>query len=113
MSRRHARIALGAAALIAAGLVAGAIVWATGGNTPKIKGTTQKEQSSPLSHERYTFLYTNAVIKKTRISILHRWPTPPYQTYRSGLNQCYEWYDKPVALYSLCFKNGLLVDKAI
>jgi len=67
----------------------------------------------PSRHKAFSALYNGAVVHQTHIAVLHRWPKPPYQTFRSGANQCYEWYDRPVALYTLCFKDGILTDKAI
>jgi hypothetical protein len=65
------------------------------------------------THAAYAALYKSATVRATRIDVLKKWPAPAYQTFRSGANTCYEWYDDPVALYTLCFSNGVLVDKAI
>jgi hypothetical protein len=77
-------------------------------------GGKKAPKATALSHAAYAQLYTSAVLRQTTIAILARWPKPPYQSYRDGRgDRCFEWYDKPVALYNLCFRNGLLVDKAI
>jgi hypothetical protein len=68
-----------------------------------------------LSHAAYARLYHAAVLGQTTSAVLKQWPSPPYQRYHSGSGLlCYEWWDKPVALYNLCFNGkGLLEDKAI
>ena len=70
------------------------------------------DDSGPqLNHRDYAALFGSAVVRQTKISYLKQWPKP-YQTYHDSYqHECYEWYDKPIALYSLCFKNGLLVNK--
>lgn len=103
--------------VVVAGGAVGGIVWATSdGKNSRITTTSSASATHPasLSHRQYALLYTDAVIHKTRISVLVHWPTPPYQHYTVGGNQnCYEWWDKPIALYNLCFRNGVLSTKAI
>jgi hypothetical protein len=68
--------------------------------------------SKKVSHAAYMQMYTAAVPGKTENSILDQWPKPPYQSYHDNFNDhCYQWIDKPVALYNLCFKDGKLVSK--
>ena len=99
--------------------VAGGIYWAAGGNAGKKTAATTTSapaastHPATLSHRQYALLYLQAVLHKTRISVLKEWPSPPYQHYSSGNQTCYEWWDKPVALYNLCFHNGVLSLKAI
>jgi hypothetical protein len=94
---------VGVTILVIGGVAAGLAVWLTGG-----------AKSSPApSHRAFAALYHRAVIRKTRIGVLEEWP-PPYQTFHDQYqHRCFQWWDKPVALYVLCFKNGLLIDKAI
>jgi hypothetical protein len=68
-----------------------------------------------LSHAAYAKLYHSAVLGHTTSAVLKEWPSPPYQRYHSGSGLvCFEWWDKPVALYNLCFNSkGVLEDKAI
>ena len=103
---RHRRAVGLVAAAVVVGLAIGLPLGLGGGKTaPKVTG---------LSHTAYAQLYQAAVLRQTTISVLGRWPKPAYQSYRDGRgDQCFEWYDKPVALYNLCFRHGLLVDKAI
>ncbi len=111
-----------ASVLVVVAIAAG-IVWATSGNDTKRNATTAStsatattaasSHSTRLSHRQYALLYLQAILHKTRISVLTEWPSPPYQHYSSGNQDCYEWWDKPNALYNLCFRNGVLSLKAI
>jgi hypothetical protein len=94
-------IAVAVAALIA--LAVGLTFAFTGGDT----------EEATLTHQQYAELFANAQIQKTKISVLDQWPKP-YQTYHDSYqHQCYEWWDKGAALYSLCFQKGTLVNKDI
>jgi hypothetical protein len=109
-------VLLGGAALVLVGLAIGLPLGLTGGHGPRASGTTTGSTALPrLSHAAYAELYRSATIGKTTTSVLARWPKPPYQRYHSGSGLlCYEWFDKPVALYNLCFNSkGVLEDKAI
>jgi hypothetical protein len=88
--------------------VAGGILWAA---TSGVAATSSRP--TKLTHRQYALLYVHAILHKTRISVLKQWPSPPYQHYTSGNQTCYEWWDKPIALYNLCFHNGVLSLKAI
>ncbi len=109
---RRTGAALSGLILVAVAVIA-FVVWdATRGNSNH--ATTTTGTSTPqLSEVAYGLLFNAAVVHKTRINVLSQWPKPPYQTYTSGPETCFEWWDKPVALYNLCFLNGLLVDKSI
>jgi|SRR5580658_9389970 hypothetical protein len=98
---------------VAIGLAVWFAVTANGGKTPRAGAVTTSSSLPRLSHRAYALLYADALVHKTRISVLAKWPRPPYQHYRAGDQNCYEWYDRPVALYNLCFVNGLLTDKEI
>jgi hypothetical protein len=60
-------------------------------------------------------MYEQAVVHKSPAGpTIAEWPKPTQGPFTQGSNDtCYEWYDKPIAIYSLCFKNGVLADKAI
>ena len=46
--------------------------------------------------------------------MLARWPKKPYQHYVDNLkDECFEWQDKPLYLYNLCFKGGVLRSKEL
>jgi hypothetical protein len=69
---------------------------------------TRKSSSNPSpTHFAYRQLFDAAVVGQTKISVLSQWPKP-YQTYTATPDQCFEWYDQHVALYNLCFLNGVL-----
>jgi len=114
---RHLLAATGTFLVVVA--VAAGIYWATSGNgggETAATTTAAAAASTPagtLSHRQFALLYVKAILHKTRISVLKQWPSPPYQHYTSGNQTCYEWWDKPVALYNLCFRNGVLTLKAI
>ena len=90
------------AGLAAGGLAVGLTLWLTrGGAKP------------PPSHEEYALLFRTAARRQSQSAVLKRWPEP-YNTYHDGGgNRCYEWFDKGVALYNLCFKNGKLFSKEL
>jgi hypothetical protein len=72
---------------------------------------TRGSSEPQLTHRDYAALFGSAVVHQTKIAFIKKWPKP-YQVYHDSYqHQCYEWYDKPIALYSLCFKNGTLVNK--
>jgi hypothetical protein len=98
------RIVVGAVVLAVIALLVGLIIALSPGN-----------KKAPPTHAAYARLFQQAVVRKTRISVLDQWPKPPYQTFRGeGQDQCFEWLDQRVALYDLCFeKNGILVRKDI
>jgi hypothetical protein len=114
----------GIAVVVVIAAAALGIWWAiSGGGGNATSTTTPTATTAPapaggghptgLSHRQYALLYLQAVVHKTRISVLGHWPSPPYQHYSSGNQTCYEWWDKPVALYNLCFVKGVLSLKAI
>jgi hypothetical protein len=112
-SSRLLLVSLGALVVIVA---AGVGTWyaTSGGGAAHSATTSSTAAGTPtLSHRTYALLYLGAIVKKSRIGILKQWPNPPYQHYTSGVESCYEWWDKPIALYNLCFENGLLTDKAV
>jgi hypothetical protein len=106
-------------ALVGGGLGAWYATQGSGGSTAANSTQSASTQSGSrptgptLSHRAYALLYLSATLKKTRIGILKQWPSPPYQHYTSGKADCYEWWDKPIALYNLCFVKGVLWTKAI
>jgi hypothetical protein len=85
-------------AVLVIALIVGVTVWAT----------SSKGSSNPApSHVAYRQLFNSAVVGQTKLSVLSQWPKP-YQTYTAAPDQCFEWYDSHVALYNLCFLNGVL-----
>ena len=59
--------------------------------------------------------YATATVLHTKISVLDKWPKP-YQIYHDAyFHRCYEWWDKPLFLYNLCFDrgSGVLVNKEL
>jgi hypothetical protein len=101
MSRTHAKILLGAAALAIIALVVGVSIWLSSGS-----------KKPPLTHVAYARLFGQAVVKKTRIGVVDQWPKPPYQTFGDNFrDQCFQWFDRPTFVYTLCFKNGVLAFK--
>jgi hypothetical protein len=61
----------------------------------------------------YARLWSGTQIGSSMTTVLARWPKP-YQKYADGSQQqCFEWWDKPIYLYNLCFKNEVLVSKDI
>jgi hypothetical protein len=100
---RRARIAFGAGAVAIVALAVGLGVWlSTRGSKPT------------LSNAAYAQLFGRAVVRETRIAVLDQWPKPPYQSFHDNFgDQCFQWFDRPAkALYTLCFKNGLLEIKS-
>jgi len=85
------------------------------GHSPARESAGPPPRTGTLSHAAYAKLYNSAVLGQTTSAVLKQWPSPPYQRYHSGSGLlCYEWWDKPVALYNLCFNGkGVLEDKAI
>ena len=104
------------AALVVIGLAVGLPLGLRSSNYSSLKGSNgSTARTGKISHAAYAKLYKSAVIGQTTSAVLKQWPNPPYQRYHSGSGlQCYEWWDKPVALYNLCFNGkGVLEDKAI
>ena len=90
--------------LVLAGLAAGLTV-----------ALTSSSASTTVSHKEYAQLFARATIAQTKITVLNQWPKP-YQIYHDAyFHRCYEWWDKPLFLYNLCFdrKNGILVNKEL
>ena len=114
LSRRNALL-IGAAAVLILGLGIGLPLGLSSSGSSHPRGSTAPTPTSQLSHAAYARLYRSATLGKTTTDVLSRWPKPPYQRYHSGSGLlCYEWFDKPVALYNLCFNGkGVLEDKAI
>jgi hypothetical protein len=113
---RRTKALIGVAVVVAVGLGIGLPLGLSSGGSSHPPATTATSSTSPqLSHAAYARLYESAELGKTTTAVLSRWPKPPYQRYPSGSGLlCYEWYDKPVALYNLCFNaKGVLQDKAI
>jgi hypothetical protein len=90
------RIIVVAVAVLIVALIVGITVLAT------------KSSSKPTpSHLAFRQLFDSAVVGQTKISVISQWPKP-YQVYSAKPDECYEWYDSKVALYNLCFLNGVL-----
>src|SRR5437879_12510371 len=105
---KKAQLGLVAATVAAFGLRIGLPVGLRSGDKGKAPAVGK------LTHAQYAHLYKSATIGTTPIAVLDQWPKPPYQRYHDGKGDlCFEWFDKPVALYNLCFKDDVLVDKAI
>jgi hypothetical protein len=103
--RRRRNITIG----ISGGVVAVAVVVAV--LAISLSGGSSKPPG--LTHLAYARLWTRTVIGTPRTTVLANWPKP-YQTYPDGFkNQCFEWWDKPLSLYNLCFRRGVLVTKSI
>ena len=105
MDETRKRTYIGAGAVLVVALVVGVTVALTTGGTA----------AKPVTHQQYAQLFANAEIQRTKLRVLSTWPKP-YQTYHDAyLNRCYEWWDNPIAIYSLCFdrKSGTLVNKDI
>ena len=97
------KIAFGVGAVAVIALVVAIGVWLSSGS-----------KKPALTDAAYAQLFSEAVVRKTRIGVLDQWPKPPYQTFRDNFHdQCFQWFDKgPKAVYTLCFKNGLLAIKS-
>ncbi len=91
------RVIVVVAAVVVVGLIVGITVLATSNGS---------SNPSP-THFAYRQLFDEAVVGRTKISVLSDWPKP-YQVYTAKPDQCFEWYDNHVALYNLCFLNGVL-----
>ncbi len=90
------RVIVVAAAVLIVALIVGITIFAT------------KSNSKPTpSHLAFRQLFDSAVVGQTKISVISQWPKP-YQIYTAKPDECYEWYDTQVALYNLCFLNGVL-----
>ena len=77
------------------------------------RGSSTSDHPDSLSHSGYAKLWEEAVAGRSTTRILTEWP-PPYQHYTDGnANDCYEWDDRPVRLYNLCFKHKILVSKSL
>jgi len=72
-----------------------------------VLATSTGSSNPEPSHVAYRQLFNSAVVGQTKLSVLSQWPKP-YQTYTATPDQCFEWYDSHVALYNLCFLNGVL-----
>jgi hypothetical protein len=101
LSKTQATIAVSAVALAIIGLVVGIAVWSSSGSN-----------KPPPTHVEYARLFDRAVVQKTPISVLKQWPKP-YQTFGDNFqDRCFEWFDRPNLVYTLCFKNGVLAIKS-
>jgi hypothetical protein len=95
-----------ASTVVVVALAVGLTVWLTSGSS---------KASPAATHRAYAELFANATVLQTKISVLDKWPKP-YQIYHDGyMHRCFEWWDKPLFLYNLCFdrSNGLLVNKEL
>lgn len=112
-TRRTILLVVGA--IIVIGLAVGLPLGLTSSGSHHATRSTTAAAGPALSHASYAKLYHSATLGKTTTTVLKQWPNPPYQRYHSGSGLlCYEWWDKPVALYNLCFNaKGVLEDKAI
>jgi hypothetical protein len=101
---KRQKLVVATAVLVIVALAVGLTVWLTSGD----------DKSPQPSHQEYAKLFANALLRQTKISYLDKWPEP-YQVYHDSYqHRCYEWWDKPILLYSLCFgNNGVLVNKDI
>jgi hypothetical protein len=100
--RKRWIIAIVAVVVIAGASVALAVGLSGGGSTPT------------LTHVAFARLYTETAIGDSRTKVMSEWPKKPYQTYSDGFkNQCFEWWDRPLSLYNLCFRKGVLVTKSL
>ena len=113
MRRPHLFVAIGAFVVVLAVAEGIRRPAETAATTGPRRPRRQARRNPQLSHRPFALLYLGAIVHKSRVSILKKWPSPPYQQFTSGPQTCYEWWDKPVALYNLCFQNGLLTTKAI
>jgi hypothetical protein len=96
---------LGAVAFVGIVVAVGVVV---------MKVTSDNGSSShQLNHVAYARLWSGTTVGSRLDAVLAKWPEP-YQTYSDGFkNQCYEWWDRPLSLYNLCFKKGVLVTKSL
>lgn len=96
-------------------IIAGVAVVAAGVAAALTITLTSSSANSTTSHQAYAELFAKATVMHTKIDVLKQWPKP-YQIYHDGyFHRCYEWWDKPLFLYNLCFdrSNGLLVNKEL
>jgi|SRR5579862_8317269 len=101
---RRMKLIIAGAVVVVAGLAAGLTV-----------ALTSSGASTTVSHKEYAQLFAVATVSQTKITVLNQWPKP-YQIYHDGfMHRCYEWYDKPLFLYNLCFdrSTGVLVNKEL
>src|SRR5438477_2324780 len=97
MNSKRTKLIIGAAAAVAVALAVGLTLWLTSGS-----GTA----SRAATHQAYAELFANATVLHTKIGVLDKWPKP-YQVYHDAyMHKCYEWWDKPLFLYNLCFDRG-------
>ena len=95
------------------GVVGIAVALALVGWLVASRDNSASDRLASLSHSGYAQLWQQAVAGHSTTQILNDWPKP-YQHYSDGSgNDCYEWDDKPVRLYNLCFKHGVLVSKSL
>jgi hypothetical protein len=116
MSRGRWWLAAGAAVLAAVVVAVVLAVVLTGGGGSGGGGTTEagRADSTQLSHAEYARLWTATRVGEARSKVLARWPEEPYQHYSDNLkDECFEWLDKPIYLYNLCFRDGVLRSKSV
>jgi hypothetical protein len=102
VNRKQRKALIGVSAVVLVGVVVALVVGLGGGSS-----------KPALTHVAFARLWTRTVIGTPRNTVLSSWPKP-YQTYPDGFrNQCFEWWDKPLSLYNLCFHKGVLVTKSI
>jgi hypothetical protein len=107
VTRKRWWLAIGAAAVAAAGLAVGLSLALTGGGG----GERSDGGGGPKqpSHADYEVLWDETHVGDAKAAVLARWPKVPYQHYHDNLkDDCYEWSDEPNYLYNLCFKDGVL-----
>jgi hypothetical protein len=108
MRRRVGSRLVAVAAVAVAALGIGIGLWISSGGS-----TSSADRAGSGSPVGYGGLWQKAVVGKTRIDVLSLWPKP-YQHYSDGTaNDCYEWNQRSVKLYNLCFKNGVLASKSL
>ena len=108
MRRRVSSRLVAVSAVAAAAIGIGIGFWISSGGS-----TSSADRAGSGTPVGYGGLWQQAVAGKTRIDVLSQWPKP-YQHYSDGTaDDCYEWYQKPVKLYNLCFKNGVLASKSL
>jgi len=103
--QKRVKLIILAAVVVAAARGVGLTLWLTSGSNA----------SASTSHQDYARLFADASIMHTKITVLDKWPKP-YQTYHDAyFHKCYEWWDKPLFLYNLCFDrtSGVLVNKEL
>jgi hypothetical protein len=99
-------LAVGAVVSVAAAAAVALTITLTGG------GGQNEPGSGQLSHAEFARLWQETHVGESREAVLARWPKPAYQHYTDNLkDDCFEWSDKPVYLYNLCFFGGVLRSK--